>query len=214
MVEKNIIGKIEYKRKYLKDVVFEKLVQAIYEGKYKQGEKLYEKNLVEELGVSRTPIREAIDRLATADLIEIIPNNGFVICNWTNEDIKNAIKIRAALERLAVEQAINNIEKKDIEYFEKLFKQIDKALEENDHDKNSYYNYKFHWKIISLSKNDYLIKIIKHILDKIYYFGTVFVSEQNRLEKASKEHKEIFKAIKKKDIKLAQELIEKHSKDL
>ena len=175
---------------------------------------MFEKNLVEELGISRTPVREAIERLATTDLIKIIANKGFIICSWTDKDIKNVIKIRAALERLAVEQAIKYIEKEDIEYFIKLFKQINVALKKNDKNKISYYNYKLHWKIISLSKNEYLIKIMKPILDKIYYFGTVYISDQKRLQKASEEHEKIFEAIKNKDVKLAQELIENHSMEL
>lgn len=209
---KKKLGKIDYKKIYLKDLVFEKLQRLIYEGELKQGEKLFERDIVESFGVSRTSVRTALERLAAINLIKIIPNRGFEICNWSKEDIRNVSKIRAALERLAIEQAINNLTENDIEDFQKIIKKINIAFSEDDRDECTYYNHKFHWKIISLSNNEYLIEMIKPILDKIRYFGKIYISDRERLKKAFEEHEKIFNAIKNKDVELAQRLVEEHSR--
>jgi len=78
------IGNIKDERKYLRDIIFEKLQQAIFSGKFKSGERITEKEITEELKVSRTPVREALYRLASTGLIKIIPHRGFVISRWSS----------------------------------------------------------------------------------------------------------------------------------
>ena len=103
------IGNIKDERKYLRDIIFEKLQQAIFSGKFKSGERITEKEITEELKVSRTPVREALYRLASTGLIKIIPHRGFVISRWSSKEIKDVIELRIALEVFAVKLAIQRI---------------------------------------------------------------------------------------------------------
>ena len=103
------IGNIKDERKYLRDLIFEKLQQAIFSGKFKSGERITEKEITEELKVSRTPVREALYRLASTGLIKIIPHRGFVISRWSSKEIKDVIELRIALEVFAVKLAIQRI---------------------------------------------------------------------------------------------------------
>ena len=208
------MGSIVNKQKHLRDHVFEKLQQAIYSGKLKSGEKLTEKKVAEELDVSRTPIREAIYRLASIGLIKIIPHRGFLICKWSFKEIKDVIEIRIALEMLAVRLAIKRILPEEIKELNNLIIKMDKAVKKEDIKKASNLNNEFHNRIIFASKNKELCEAIESIKNKIYHFRIISISSPNRLTESFEEHKKILDAIINKDIELAQALISQHIKKI
>jgi DNA-binding GntR family transcriptional regulator len=204
------IGSIANKRKYLRDHIFDELQQAIYGGKLKSGERLTEKGIAEELGVSRTPVREALYRLASSGLIKMIPHRGFLISHWSSKEIEDVIELRSALEVFAVKLAVQRISEKEIDEFKDLLDEMRKAVSKKDTMKASCLNSLFHDKIIHASKNKELSEVIEPIKNKIYHFRIISISSPNRLKESFEEHKKILNAIRNKDSKLAQELIAQH----
>ena len=206
------IGSIVNKQKYLRDHIFEKLQQAIYSGKLKSGERLTEKKIAEELGVSRTPVREALYRLTSLGLIKMIPHRGFLISRWSSKEIEDVIELRSVLEAFAGRLAIRHISEKEIDELKDLINKMRKAVSKRDVIKASCLNSLFHDKIVLASRNKELSEVMEPIKNKIYHFRIISISTPNRLKKSFEEHKKILDAIINKDSELAQELISQHIK--
>ena len=208
------IGSIVNKQKYLRDHIFEKLQQAIYSGKLKSGERLTEKKVAEELGVSRTPVREALYRLTSLGLIKMIPHRGFLISRWSSKEIEDVIELRSVLEAFAVRLAIRYILKKEIDELKDLINKMEKAVLKRDVMKASCLNSLFHDKIVHVSRNKELSEVMESIKNKIYHFRIISLSSPNRLKESFEEHKKILDVIINKDSELAQELISQHIKKI
>jgi len=206
------IGSISNKQKYLRDRIFEKLQQTIFSGKFKSGERITEKEIAEKLRVSRTPVREALYRLASTGMIKIIPHRGFIISKWSAKEIKDVMEIRVALEMLAVRLTIQRISPKEIDELKILLIEMEEAVKKEDITRASQLNTLFHDKIIIASKNKELSQAIEPIKNKIYHFRIISISSPNKLKESFEEHKKILDAIINKDVKLAQGLISQHIK--
>lgn len=204
------IGNIKDERKYLRDLIFEKLQQAIFSGKFKSGKRITEKEVAEELSVSRTPVREALYRLASTGLIKIIPHRGFLISKWSSMEIRDVMEIRIALEMLAVRLAVKRILPEEIEELKDLIIKMDKAVMKGDIKKVSYLNTEFHNRIVFASKNKELLDVMEPIKNKIHHFRIISISTPNRLKESHKEHEEILNALISKNAELAQKLIYQH----
>ncbi|MBA7580501.1 hypothetical protein ES708_22393 [subsurface metagenome] len=208
------IGNIKDERKYLRDLIFEKLQQAIFSKKFKSGERITEKEIAEELRVSRTPVREALYRLASTGLIKIIPHRGFLISRWSSKEIKDVIELRIALEVFAVKLAIQRILPNEIDELKTLIIKMEKAVKKEDMMKASHLNSLFHDKIILASKNKELFEVMEPIKNKIHHFRIISIFTPNRLEGSLKEHKEILNALINKDDELAQKLMAQHIQEV
>ena len=103
----------------LRDVVFNTLRQAILRGELKPGERLMEIQLANKLGVSRTPIREAIRKLELEGLVLMIPRKGAEVAEITEKNMRDVLEVRKALEELAVQLACDKITKEEIEEMKK-----------------------------------------------------------------------------------------------
>jgi DNA-binding GntR family transcriptional regulator len=204
------IGNIKDERKYLRDIIFEKLQQTIFSGKFKSGERITEKEIADELSVSRTPVREALYRLASTGLIKIIPHRGFLISKWSFKEIRDVMEIRIALEMLAVRLAIKRILPEEIKELKDLIIKMDKAVSKGDIKKVSHFNTEFHNKIVFASKNKELLDVMEPIKNKIHHFRIISISTPNRLEESHKEHKDILNALISKNAELAQKLMYQH----
>jgi DNA-binding GntR family transcriptional regulator len=208
------IGNIKDERKYLRDIIFEKLQQAIFSGKFKSGDRITEKEIAEQLKVSRTPVREALYRLASTGLIKIIPHRGFIISRWSSKEIKDVIELRIALEVFAVKLAIQRILPNEIDELKTLVVKMEKAVKKEDMMKASHLNSLFHDKIILASKNKELFEVMEPIKNKIHHFRIISIFTPNRLERSLKEHEEILNALINKDDELAQKLMAQHIQEV
>jgi len=206
------IGKIKDERKFLRDLVYEKLQQSLLEEKFNPGDKITEKEITEELGVSRTPVREALYRLTATGLIKIIPHKGFIVSRWTVRELKDVIAVRMVLEKLAIKLAVENIFPEEIEELKDLIIKIEKAVKDKNIPKSSNPNTLFHDKIILASRNKELFEILKPLKNKIFGFRIIDLSAPKRLKDSLKEHHMMLDALINKDSDLAQTLIQEHIK--
>lgn len=116
----------------LRDVVFHTLREAILKGELKPGERLMELQLASKLGVSRTPIREAIRMLEQEGLAVTIPRRGAEVARMTEKDMKDVLQIREVLDELAVRLACDNITKEEIKELEKQMLQFENSTKQGD----------------------------------------------------------------------------------
>lgn len=116
----------------LRDVVFYTLRQAILKGELEPGERLMEMQLAEQLGVSRTPIREAIRKLELEGLVLMIPRRGAIVAKITEKDLKDVLEVRASLERLSTKLACERMEEETIEELREAQEAFKAALRGDD----------------------------------------------------------------------------------
>ena len=200
------VGKIKKDREYLRSLVFKKLQQAIYTEKIKSGEKITEREIVKEFGVSRTPVREALCMLTTTGLIKFIPDKGFVIGKLTAKEIKNVIETKTALERFALRLAIQRIKPTEIKNLNLLLSKMKRAVKNNDIVKVFNISNLFYDQIILASENEELFNFIQLLNNKIYHFRNVSFSTPNELEEYFTEHEKMLEALINKDEDTVQKL--------
>jgi DNA-binding GntR family transcriptional regulator len=200
------IGKIKKDREYLRSLVFKKLQQAIYTEKIKSGEKITEREIVKEFGVSRTPVREALCMLTTTGLIKFIPDKGFVIGKLTAKEIKNVMETKRALERFALRLAIQRIKPIEIKNLNLLLSKMKRAVKNKDIVKVFNISNLFYEQIILASENEELFNFIQLLNNKIYHFRNVSFSTPNELEEYFTEHEKMLKALINKDEDTVQKL--------
>ena len=200
------VGKIKKDREYLRSLVFKKLQQAIYTEKIKSGEKITEREIVKEFGVSRTPVREALCMLTTTGLIKFIPDKGFVIGKLTAKEIKNVMETKIALERFALRLAIQRIKPTEIKNLNLLLSKMKRAVKNKDIVKVFNISNLFYDQIILASENEELFNFIQLLNNKIYHFRNVSFSTPNELEEYFTEHEKMLKALINKDEDTVQKL--------
>ncbi|AEF92987.1 transcriptional regulator, GntR family [Desulfotomaculum nigrificans CO-1-SRB] len=196
--------------KPLREVVFETLREAIITGKLEPGERLMEIQLAEEMGVSRTPVREAIRKLELEGFVVMIPRKGAYVAGISHKDITDVFEVRAALEALAAglaaeratEEEIENLNRSLIAYSEQTNRQNITGIVETDTD--------FHDLLYKCSRNERLIMIITHLREIIQRVRTVSLSQPGRSKDAIEEHRQIVDAIADRNVELAQTLAREH----
>jgi len=191
----------EFKKESVAASIANYLRNAMISGLYKPGDKLREKDICEELNVSRTPLREAFRILQSEGLLTYSSHQGVMVTPVSLEDIENLWEIRFALEVMAAEKAVDNMTEQDIIELLDIQKQFE-ALEPKDKINIIRTNSNLHMHIIKAAKNDRLEKIIKDIWTQIQVFQSISFVTAGRFEKSCIEHRELVSAIMKKDKQL------------
>lgn len=179
----------------LRDVVCEALRAAIQSGELPPGERLMEIPLAEELGVSRTPIREAIRKLEQEGFVVMIPRRGTYVADITLKDINQVFEIRSSLEELAASLASERITPDELEELERHLVSINDYMESRDFDKIVAADIAFHEVLYSASRNDRLIEIIHNLREQTFRFRSVSMNQPGRLAKTWEEHRLLVEAL-------------------
>lgn len=185
--------------KSLEESVYYKLEEEILSGELKKGDTLAEISLSKRLGVSRTPIRGAMHRLAEEGLVEITPNRGAVVVGVTDEDLVNIYKIRMRLEGLASREAALKISAEDKERLTELSALSEFYHGRGDTEKLKQIDSEFHDVIYRASGNRLLHKILSELHRNIKTYRKMSLSVSSRGERSVEEHKEILDAILRGD---------------
>jgi DNA-binding GntR family transcriptional regulator len=196
--------------KPLRDLVFAAMREAILSGKLKPGERLMEVQLAEEMGVSRTPVREAIRKLELEGLVVMVPRKGAYVAGLTLKDVAEVFEIRSSLEGLAAALAADRITDEEVKTLDNILKEISEAVGRNDIDKVIEKDAEFHQILFSASRNNRLAQMINNLKEQIDRFRVQSFSNPVRLKSVLSEHKEIFDAIKQGDIENAEKLAKEH----
>ena len=199
----------QFKTVSLADQVFDKLENDIITGVYPRGEILTELKLVEQLGVSRTPIREALRRLEQERLIKE-SGKGSVVLGITVEDLIDIMEIRQRIEGIAAAYATRNMTPEGLEELRRINELQDFYYQKMDLDRLREMDDQFHDTIYELSGSTVFCDTLRPLHKKTQRFRRLSNDDKERLAVSVSQHKEIFSAIEKEDAELAQKLIEKH----
>ncbi|MDD2496734.1 MAG: GntR family transcriptional regulator [Desulfitobacteriaceae bacterium] len=209
-MEKRLSPVILESYKPLREIVFETLREAIINGNLKPGERLMEVQLAEEMGVSRTPVREAIRKLELENFVVMIPRKGAYVSGISLKDIADVYEVRAALEFLAAGLAAERITDEELEKLERLLIAVAEAAERNDLNQWVQKDTEFHDIIYKASRNDRLVQIVNNLMEQIFRFRSTSLAYPGRMKVAVEEHKKIVEAISERNITLAQSLAQEH----
>jgi len=191
--------------------VYRILKVRIIKGDLKPGKKILEINIAEQLGVSRTPVREAIKGLAAEGLVKMIPNQGAVIINVSIEDLQEVLQIRRVLEGLAVSIAAEKISKEETKKLEKITKKMSICISKNDIVAYSKLNAEFHNLILHVCGNKRLMKICNNLSSSDHRFRIRSLRDNpERLKYSLQEHQEIMEALNRRNSEQADKLSQKH----
>ncbi len=194
----------------LRGRVFTKLREDILSGQYHENEELRENTIGQELGVSRTPVREALRQLELEGLVTMVPNKGAYVTGITSKDIHDIYIIRSYLEGLCARWACENITEAQIEALEEILYLSDFHARRSHHEQLVELDNKFHDLIYKASGS----KILDHVLSDFHRYveriRKITLAVPDRASKSSQEHAAILDAIRKRDGNLAEELAHEH----
>jgi len=194
----------------LRGKVFYKLREDILAGRYQENEELKENTIGLELGVSRTPVREALRQLELEGLVTMIPNKGAYVTGITSKDIHDIYMIRSYLEGLCAKLACEHITEAQIEALDEVLYLSDFHARRSHYEQLVELDNKFHDLIYKASGS----KILNHVLSDFHHYvervRKITLAAPARASKSSQEHAAILDAIRKRDGELAEALAHEH----
>lgn len=183
----------------LRDVVFNTLRKAILTGELKPGERLMEIHLANRLGVSRTPIREAIRKLELEGLVIMIPRRGAEVAQITEKSLKDVLEVRRALDALCVELACERITEEGKVKLREACSEFEKATKTGDVTAIAEADVALHDIIVEATGNARLIQLINNLSEQMYRYRFEYIKDESRHEKLVEEHRMIYESIVGKD---------------
>lgn len=183
----------------LRDVVFNTLREAILKGELKPGERLMELQLAAKLGVSRTPIREAIRMLEQEGLAVTIPRKGAEVAKMTEKDMEDVLQIRDALDELAASIACELISKEELEKLRRTMHEFEEYAKTGDVKKIAEADVKFHDIIYHATENPKLVNMLNNLREQMYRYRVEYLKDEKNYPILVKEHSEIVEGLTTKN---------------
>jgi DNA-binding GntR family transcriptional regulator len=176
--------------------------------------RLDEKGLAEDLGVSRTPVREALARLEHEGLIRIVPRRGIYIVRKTKAEIVEMITVWAALEGMAARLTAERATDEEIGTLRSLFASFHEGELRSRIDEYSEANLRFHQRIIELSQSYLLVRLTENLLAHVRAIRRRTIGDEDRIDRSIVDHMHIIEAIEARDVELAERLVKEHALNL
>jgi DNA-binding GntR family transcriptional regulator len=197
-------------RKSLGEHVFDNLKQAIIKGDIAPGEWLVENHIAKMLGISRTPVREAIHKLERERLIERQPRGGFTVLGLNRDDIKETFGIRSVLEGYAARLATEKHQPKELKALNKKIEKFQECLNQNQTDILPQINTEFHELLYDLSKSPRLIHMINGLRDQIFRYRQMILKDNHFANISNEDHKQMLEYMRKRDAAKVESLVREH----
>lgn len=194
----------------LRDVVFQTLREAILKGDLRPGERLMELQLASRLGVSRTPIREAIRMLEQEGLAVTIPRKGAEVARMTEKNMEDVLQIREALDDLAVQVACDKMTKQQLANLTQTMKNFENAVQTGNLSKIVAYDVEFHDIIYESTDNPKLVTLLSNLREQIHRYRVEYLKEKENYPMLIKEHEAILEALKEKNKERVVEAMRSH----
>jgi DNA-binding GntR family transcriptional regulator len=196
--------------KPLREVVFDSIRGAIISGMLKPGERLMEVQLAEKMGVSRTPIREAIRKLELEGLVIMIPRKGAYVADLSIKNITDVLEVRAALEGLASGLAALRMTEEEIKELELIARHFEQAMNSNDVEGIIQTDIEFHEKIFKSTRNEKLQQLANSLMEQVQRFRVMYVNQSAKSVNLIKEHYKIVEAISVRNRAMAENIAKIH----
>ncbi|MFZ5974382.1 MAG: GntR family transcriptional regulator [Bacillota bacterium] len=190
--------------------VYHAIRLAIINGEYKPGDNLIETRLAGELGVSRTPVREALRQLELEELVLSVPNKGAVVVGVSEKDIDDIYAIRSLLEGLCVRWATERITSEQVDHLQEIVQLMEMYTHKNDYEKLTRLDTEFHDTVYKACDS----RVLRHTLTVLTHNASrarmQSLSDSERAAEAVGEHREILSAMEKKESTRAEQLMIEH----
>ena len=194
----------------LRDVVFNTLRQAILRGELKPGERLMEIQLANKLGVSRTPIREALRKLELEGLVNMVPRKGAEVADITEKSLRDVLEVRKALEELSVQLACEKITEEEIEELIRVAERFKDTLNDQDVTKIAEADVAFHDVIYTATDNQKLILLLNNLREQMYRYRVEYLKKEEAYPQLIAEHEELIDNISKRNKEEATRIMCEH----
>ncbi len=190
--------------------VYDRLKRAIIQGDFSTGSRVVESRLAAALGISRTPVREAIHKLEREGLLRQEPKGGFFVAGLGRSDIEETFGIRSVLESYAARLAAMRHLEGELKPLEEKLEDYQKCLDREDLGALPQINTEFHDLLYGLSRSPKLIKMINDLRDQIYRFRLVILKKRATAELSNNDHRFMLKAIRDRDTDGVERLVREH----
>lgn len=196
-----------------KEIVLSFIRAAIVDGRLAAGEKLDQNEIASKLGVSRMPVREALKQLEAEGLVVVFPYRGVEVARLNPDNIREMFSIRGALERLAVGNAIENLNDQDFSEMREILHAMDELVDNGQsNDTWPKLNRRFHAAINDACGWPRLLETIEQYRSNVDRYVRLYISVRGR-EQSQREHWDLLSACQRRDIASAQRIIEDHSRN-
>ena len=194
----------------LRDVVFHTLREAILKGELKPGERLMELQLASRLGVSRTPIREAIRMLELEGLAVTVPRKGAMVAKMTEKDMEDVLQIRKCLDELAVSLACDKMTQQQLEMLNEARKQFEESTRSGEVKLIAQADVEFHDTIYSAADNPKLMTMLNNLREQMYRYRVEYLKDESAHSGLIAEHQRIYDGLVNKNKEVVVKAIGEH----
>jgi len=189
--------------------IVQQIKDKILEGSLKPGERIVEIKLAKELGISQTPIREAIRQLAGEGIVTIVLNRGAVIRSLSAQDVFEIYSLRSSLEGLAIRLAVQNATMNDIKHLEAFYREMERKLDDDSIESLSEDSSYIHRYILKLSKHELLEFTFQPVSFRITWVNRILGRSYSKRQEVE-EHRELIEALQKRDPDEAERIMRAH----
>jgi DNA-binding GntR family transcriptional regulator len=194
----------------LAKIAYDALRESILTNKLKRDEIYTEMSLAKDLGISRTPVREALLELSSQGLVTFLPRKGVLVNRYTKQDVEEIFELRKAIELAAVEKVARNFKSHDFGKIEEVFQGQRKAAKKKDYLAYIQADRVFHTTLSEMTKNRRFVAIMENIRDMIHLMGIHALVAENRAEEVIAEHEKVLEAVRKGKPLEAREAMDYH----
>ena len=194
----------------LRDVVFRTLRRGIHQGLLTPGERLIEIQLAKRLGVSRTPIREAIRMLELEGLVIMLERRGAIVSNITSKNLNDVLEVRLAMEKFVSGLACERITPEEMEELEKACALFKEAIEKDDVTLMATRDKDFHDLIYKATGNNVILKLMANMQEQMYRYRLEYLKDQAAHQTLIEEHDELLSSLKEGNKEKAEEVAVRH----
>lgn len=194
----------------LRDVVFNTLRQAILKGELAPGERLMEIQLAEKLGVSRTPIREAIRKLELEGLVLMIPRKGAEVAKISEKSLRDVLEVRRSLEELAIELACQRMSEEEMDELEQVQNHFREAISRGEAMAIAETDEHYHDIIYHGTGNEKLVQMLNNLREQMYRYRLEYIKDEDKRQVLLVEHEHILIALKNRNIADAKNAAREH----
>jgi DNA-binding GntR family transcriptional regulator len=208
---RNLFGKIRVARKKsLHEEVYDSLKKAILQGKLKGGQRLIEEQLAHRIGISRTPVREAFQKLEQDELVTRLPRRGFAVKGFMKEDVEDIFGICSVLEGYASYRTTLSITPEKIAILKEKIKECEKAFKNKEYDKAIQLQIEFHDLLYKSCRSKKLLEMINDFRDYFSRYQPALIQIKDAFRYFIEDHQQMLEAMKKKNPSLVDKIVRNH----
>jgi DNA-binding GntR family transcriptional regulator len=201
------------RKKTLHEEIADRLREMIMTGELKEGDKIRENELCSSMGISKTPLREALRVLSAEGLIKLVPNRGSYVSKPTFESIKEMFDVMSVLEGVCARTAAEKMSDKQFEFLVKLHRKLEEKFEQRNQEAYIRYNNRYHSFVQELAGNRALNQIVNGLRQRILLYRFQSLNLEGRFEDSIREHRELLEAFRERDTEKAETLMKNHLKN-